>query len=235
MTQNTETAPTTAELAGERIAEMSASVREACGNADSDQFDLYSLAYDAIRHASPEVIGALAVELLVHKGRQAAGSQVRPPAWIQDAPSGKFPRAVPVDNKGTSTYVDFSDFSLWVLHVECVRWVGGYGRMDSADAEAYANAEADPVGKPLDAVRHLNEDHADALLAMVQALGGYPDATAAKCTGADRYGLDLQVKTPRGSAPARVGFAEPVGDDPIGLRQATVELAKRSRSILTAS
>jgi len=107
MTQNTETAPTSAELAGERIAEMSASVREACGNADSDQFDLYSLAYDAIRHASPEVIGALAVELLVHKGRQAAGSQVRPPAWIQDAPSGKFPRAVPVDNKGTSTYVDF--------------------------------------------------------------------------------------------------------------------------------
>jgi heme iron utilization protein len=132
-------------------------------------------------------------------------------------------------------YADFTDFSLYVLKVERVRWVGGYGRMDSADAEAYANAEADPVGKPLDAVRHLNEDHADALLAMVQALGGYPDATAAKCTGADRYGLDLQVKTPRGSAPARVGFAEPVGDDPIGLRQATVELAKRSRSILSAA
>ena len=26
-----------------------------------------------------------------------------------------------------ATYVDFSDFSLWVLHVERVRWVGGYG------------------------------------------------------------------------------------------------------------
>jgi len=109
MTQNTAIVPesTTAELAGERIAEMSASVRESCGQADSAQFDLYQLAYDAIRHASPEVIGALAVELLVHKGRQAAGSHVKAPAWIQDAPSGKFPRAVPVDNKGTSTYVDF--------------------------------------------------------------------------------------------------------------------------------
>ena len=29
-------------------------------------------------------------------------------------------------------YVDYSDFTLWVLRVERVRWVGGYGRMDSA-------------------------------------------------------------------------------------------------------
>ncbi len=35
-------------------------------------------------------------------------------------------------------YIDFSDFSLWVLRVQRVRWVGGYGRMDSATAEAYA-------------------------------------------------------------------------------------------------
>ena len=110
MTQNTQivSESTTAELAGERIAEMSASVREACGEADSGQFDLYQLAYDAIRHASPEVIGALAVELLVHKGRQAAASQVKAPEYLgPEAPVGKFPRSVPIDNKGTSTYIDF--------------------------------------------------------------------------------------------------------------------------------
>jgi putative heme iron utilization protein len=65
---------------------------------------------------------------------------------------------------------------------------------------------------------------------MAQELGGYPDATAATCTAADRYGLDLAVQTPRGSASARVGFAEPVGDDPAGLRAATVELARRARA-----
>ena len=64
---------------------------------------------------------------------------------------------------------------------------------------------------------------------MAQALGGYPDATAATCTGADRYGLDLQVSTPRGSAPARVGFAEPVTEK-AGLRGATVELTRRARA-----
>jgi heme iron utilization protein len=127
-------------------------------------------------------------------------------------------------------YQDFGDFSLYVLKVERVRWVGGYGRMDSADAEAYANAEADPVGKPIGAIEHLNSDHADALLLMAQELGGYPDATAAKCTAADRYGLDLTLETPRGTASARVGFAEPVGADPAGLRGATVELAHRARA-----
>ena len=110
-----------------------------------------------------------------------------------------------------------------------VRWVGGYGRMDSADAEAYANAQADPVGEARDAIKHLNDDHADALLVMAQALGGYPDAETARCTAADRYGLDLMVGTPRGSAPARVGFAEPV-TDPAGLRGATVELTRRARA-----
>jgi putative heme iron utilization protein len=126
-------------------------------------------------------------------------------------------------------FIDFSDFSLYVLGVERVRWVGGYGRMDSADAAAYAAAEADPVGDARGAVAHLNDDHADALLLMAQALGGYPDATAARCTAADRYGLDLWVQTPRGSAPTRVGFAEPLTDR-AGLRGATVELTRRARA-----
>src|SRR6476660_7296012 len=41
-------------------------------------------------------------------------------------------------------YIDYSDFSLWVLRVRRVRWVGGYGRMDSVSGEAYA-AAPDPV------------------------------------------------------------------------------------------
>ena len=84
-------------------------------------------------------------------------------------------------------YVDFSDFSLWVLHVERVRWVGGYGRMDSASGAAYATAAPDPVAADAaSAITHLNDDHADALLVIAQALGGYPDATAAQCSGLDR-------------------------------------------------
>jgi putative heme iron utilization protein len=126
-------------------------------------------------------------------------------------------------------YVDYADFTLWVLRVQRVRWVGGYGRMDSATAEDYAAAQPDPV-KPgaAGAVAHLNADHAAALSAMARTLGGYPDTQHATCTGADRYGLDLRVSTDRGVAYTRVGYAAPI-DSIDELRAATVELARRAR------
>ncbi|MBU8825246.1 HugZ family pyridoxamine 5'-phosphate oxidase [Mycolicibacterium goodii] len=126
-------------------------------------------------------------------------------------------------------YIDYSDFSVWVLRVRRVRWVGGYGRMDSTTGEAYAAAEPDPVTpRAAGAVAHLNADHADSLVAMARNLGGYPDATEAVCTGADRYGLDLRVITDRGVAYSRVGYPAPIRsiDE---LRAATVELAQRAR------
>jgi hypothetical protein len=128
-------------------------------------------------------------------------------------------------------YVDFSDFSLWILRVQRVRWVGGYGRMDSATASTYAAAEPDPVlGHAASAVAHLNADHADALLAIAHTLGGYPDATAATCTGIDRYGLDLTLDTARGRASARVAFRDAL-PDAAALRAATVELTYRAREL----
>jgi putative heme iron utilization protein len=127
-------------------------------------------------------------------------------------------------------YVDYSDFTLWVLRVDRVRWVGGYGRMDSATGADYAAAEPDPV-QPFaaDAIDHLNADHAEALAAMARTLGGYPDTTSAVCTGADRYGLDLRVTTERGVAYPRVAYASRI-DSYDQLRSATVELTKRARA-----
>ena len=127
-------------------------------------------------------------------------------------------------------YGRFGDFTYYVLRIERVRWVGGYGRMDSTDAGAYHAAEPDPVASGAAyAISHLNEDHADALLLMAQVLGGHPDATEATCVRIDRYGLDLNIKTPRGFATARIAFAEPA-NKPGDLRGATVELARRARA-----
>jgi putative heme iron utilization protein len=126
-------------------------------------------------------------------------------------------------------YIDYTDFSLWVLRVQRVRWVGGYGRMDSTSGADYAAADPDPVAPhATGAIAHLNADHADALAAMARTLGGYPDTTAATCTGADRYGLDLRLSTERGLAYTRIGYAAPI--DSIGeLRSAAVELTRRAR------
>jgi heme iron utilization protein len=130
-----------------------------------------------------------------------------------------------------TSYIDFSDFSLWVLRVTRVRWVGGYGRMDSASGPAYAAAAPDPVAaNAASAVAHLNRDHADALLVIAQALGGYPDATAARCSGLDCRGIDLALHTPRGPAPARVAFPVALTGSS-QLRAATVELTGRARAL----
>jgi hypothetical protein len=101
--------------------------------------------------------------------------------------------------------------------------------MESTTGEEYSAATPDPVApQAAGAIAHLNADHADALAAMAKVLGGYPDTTAATCTAADRYGLDLRLVTDRGIAYTRVGYAAPI-DSIDQLRSATVELARRAR------
>ena len=151
-----------------------------------------------------------------------AGKVTRPAVAELDAAREAYLNAVPA----ARFYLDFSDFTLWLLQVERVRWVGGYGRMDSATGEDYTAATPDPVAPAAArAIAHLNADHADALAAMARAFGGYPDTNAAACTGIDRYGLDLRVDTSRGVAYTRVGFPERLNSFD-QLRSATAELAR---------
>ena len=127
-------------------------------------------------------------------------------------------------------YATYADFTTYVLRVERVRWVGGFARMSTVEAADYAAADIDPTAPGAAFARqHLNDDHADSVLLWAQTLGGYADALEATCEAIDRYGVDLRVKTPRGQAPVRVGFAEPA-QSPGDLRGATVALAKAARA-----
>ncbi len=90
----------------------------------------------------------------------------------------------------------------------------------------------DPVSEGAErAIAHLNEDHDDALLDMARALGGCPEATAARCVDADRSGLDLIAQAPSGECEVRVPYGEPI-EVPEDLRKATVKLAQRARAEL---
>ena len=128
------------------------------------------------------------------------------------------------------SYALYGDFTIYLLQVERVRWVGGFARMATVDAADYASAEVDPTAPGAAGARtHLNEDHADSVLLWARTIGGYADAAIATVEAIDRYGVDLRVTTPRGEAPARVGFAAPA-TSPGGLRSATVELTERART-----
>ena len=160
-----------------------------------------------------------------------AGRFVEPRDAELEAARDAYHAAIP----SAKTFSGFGDFTFWVMRPTKVRWVGGFGRMASARPDDYASAEPDPVApKAGYAARHMNEDHADALLDMARALAGHTDATAARCARADRYGLDLEVDTPRGQTPARVGFIEPI-NDPDGLRAPTIPPPTRPRPPLLAS
>lgn len=157
-----------------------------------------------------------------------AGKVEKPEGAERESAVAAFVAVVP----SAAGYVDWDDFDLYILRVETVRWVGGFGRMASTTIAEYAAAEPDPTAKGANyAVRHMNEDHADSLMQMAQAFSGHTDATSATALRADRYGMDLGVVTPRGDITARIGFASPV-TAPDGLRVAVVELAKAAREKL---
>ncbi len=155
-----------------------------------------------------------------------AGVVERPAGAALEAARAAHVAAVPA----AKYYIDYTDFSVWVLKVQRVRWVGGYGRMDSASAADYAAATPDPlVTVAAGAIEHLNADHAAGLAEMARALGGYPDTESAVCTGVDRYGLDLKVTTPRGQAYTRVGFGRALSSAD-ELRSAAADLVHRARA-----
>ncbi len=160
-----------------------------------------------------------------------AGEVFEPGGDQRDAAKQAFIKEFPE----AEAYAEFGDFDLYALKVEKIRWVGGFGRMASATPEAFAEAEPDPVAQQAEyAVKHMNEDHADAILAMAKACAGYTDATSATALRADRYGMDIGVSTPRGETMARVDFLEPIAEAG-GLRKATVELTHKAREILGES
>jgi putative heme iron utilization protein len=70
-----------------------------------------------------------------------AGAVERPVGADGGAARDAYLTAVP----GAKNYIDFGDFTLWVLRVDHVRWYGGYGRMDVVTGEAYAAAQSDPT------------------------------------------------------------------------------------------
>jgi putative heme iron utilization protein len=156
-----------------------------------------------------------------------AGRVFKPEGEAAEAALDAHVAAVP----GARLYAGWDDFSVWVLDVQRVRWVGGFARMDTVSREEYRAAEPDPT-QPIaaKAVEHLNKSHPDGLLAIARELAGARGAVSAVCTGIDRYGIDLSCTGAGQSAAARVEFDEPLataGD----VRPATVELAQRARAL----
>ena len=127
-------------------------------------------------------------------------------------------------------YAGFADFRVYRLEPTAVRYVGGFGRMSWVAAADYRGAAPDPLRSHAEGIlQHMNDDHADALLAFCRVLAGRAEVTAARMVGVDRYGFDVLASAPEATPRAmRFGFDTPV-DSSDAVRLAMIDLVRRTR------
>ncbi|MCA9609836.1 MAG: HugZ family protein [Myxococcales bacterium] len=131
-------------------------------------------------------------------------------------------------------YAGFSDFGFFRLRVDAVRYIGGFGRMSWVDVDGWRAATPDPLAPhAADIIAHMNEDHADALVAYARAFTRATGAEEVVMNAVDRYGFELSVRTDGGPRPARLAFAQPI-ETPTEARKALVALVKEARAVLAA-
>lgn len=136
---------------------------------------------------------------------------------------------------GAAYYVDFADFHLWRLEVAAVRYIGGYGRMSWVSATDWIDAQPDPIAPFAEGiVRHMNEDHGDALPLYCRAYSRAKEVDAVTMTGIDRYGFEMSAVTPDGPRPVRVAFPAEIATTS-DARATLVEMLREARGISKGS
>jgi putative heme iron utilization protein len=113
-------------------------------------------------------------------------------------------------------WVNFGDFNWFRLNVENVRFVGGFARAGDVSASDYTKSSPDPIVSVGGKVgKHMNDDHEEATLAMIEHYVGIK-VESAKIVAMDSLGMDIVVeRTPKGegqpqSFKIRLPFEEPV-------------------------
>jgi heme iron utilization protein len=105
-------------------------------------------------------------------------------------------------------WVDFEDFAFYHMDVVDVCYFGGFGVMGWVAASEYDGSQPDPLADSMaEIIQHMNADHKDALVLLVQARIESQETTM---TAVDRLGFHLCLKTRDGMRGARIAFLREV-------------------------
>jgi putative heme iron utilization protein len=125
-------------------------------------------------------------------------------------------------------WVDFEDFHFYRMDVVDFYYVGGFGVMGWVDAPQYRQAQPDPLSdSAAEIIRHMNDDHSDALVLLAKAFAGI-EAQEAKMTAVDRLGFNVRLKTPERMRGARINFLHEVAN-PQQTREVLVQMVQQAR------
>lgn len=125
-----------------------------------------------------------------------------------------------------AAYAGFADFALHRVAVERAHLVAGFGRIhrvEGAEVLRPLPAGATLAEREADIVRHMNEDHADAVALYARVLLGL-DGDGWRMTGCDAEGVDLRL----GGRVGRLDFGRTVADAEAARRE-LVGLVRQAR------
>ena len=125
-------------------------------------------------------------------------------------------------------WVDFEDFSFYRMQVVDVYFVGGFGVMGWVSASEYYRGQPDPLADAAaDIIKHMNIDHADALILLARAYAGV-ESQEVTITSIDRLGFHVRLKTQTGTRGARIAFVREVGS-PAEARTVLIDMVEKAR------
>jgi len=119
-----------------------------------------------------------------------------------------------------SQYFELADFNLWCIHIEAIRYIAGFGKIEWVEPKSYAPPENSLEEWEASILAHMNQDHAASLVRYVElATGKRPDQ--ASMTGLDTDGMDIQTPEAR----VRIEFPRAITDGE-SARKLLIELAR---------
>jgi putative heme iron utilization protein len=130
-------------------------------------------------------------------------------------------------------WVDFDDFSFYLMNVVDVYYVGGFGVMGWVSASEYYSGQLDPLAdSAIGIIQHMNTDHGDALVLLAKEFAGI-EAQEAAMTSVDRLGFHVRLKTQDGARGARIAFLREVSS-PAEARKVLVDMTAQARRMANA-
>jgi len=123
----------------------------------------------------------------------------------------------------------YTDFAYFRLDVSGIYFIGGFGVMGWVPSEEYALAAPDPLADAAPGIiRHMNADHAEALVLILRHFAGETVDEAAM-TAVDRLGFHVRLKSGERVFGRRVNFPREVTTSEEA-RKVFVEMVRAARS-----
>jgi hypothetical protein len=147
---------------------------------------------------------------------------------VTEAPAAEVSELYLSRYENAKFWQEYSDFAYYRLQVSGAYFIGGFGVMGWIPADDYGSAAPDPLAQAAPGIiRHMNNDHADALRLMARRFAGEsPDE--ATLTAVDRLGFYLRLKSGDRMHGQRVAFLREVRNTE-DARAVFVEMVRQAR------